>query len=141
MGVRGTRIMANYYQRKDNVIVSHVATLTGKTRVYDKVADREVIQKPGGQYISFLKPDGSVMRVKTKPLNDSELQYLKSDDKNPLKYFRPFMKKFKGKNIDQELSQENLQYNESTYSKKRRKKGASWKDTLNKLNQRLEETE
>lgn len=141
MGVRGTRIMANYYQRKDNVIVSHVATLTGKTRVYDKVADKEMIQKPGDQYISFLKPDGTVLKVKTKPLTDRELQYLKSDDKNPLKYFRPFMKEFKGKNIDKELSQENLQYEESTYRKTRRKKGASWKKTLNQLNQRLEESE
>lgn len=140
MGVRGTRIMANYYQRDDQVIVSHVATLSGKTNVYDKIADKEMAQKAGGQYISFLKPDGTVLKVKTEPLTEKELKYLRSDDKNPLKYFRPFMKEFKGKNIDQATSASGTDYQESTYSKNKRKKKGSWKDTLKKLNQRLDDS-
>lgn len=140
MGVRGTRILANHYTRDDKVTVSHVATLSGKTNVYDKKADMEKKQKAGDQYISFLKPDGSILKVKATPLSQKELQYLKSDDKNPLKYFRPFMKEFQGKNIDQELGRTDSQIQGNGNLKKNRgQKGGSWKDTLKKLNKRLNE--
>lgn len=141
MGVRGTRIMANHYQRDDAVKVSHLVTLEGKTHLYDQVKEFETHQKAGDQYISFLKKDGTILKTSEDKLSPTELQYLKSDDKDPMKYFKPFLREFKGKKISQgksgSTSGASHSYQESTY--KKNKANTSWKNTLNKLNDRLQE--
>lgn len=143
MGVRGTRILANKYEQRGGTQVSHVATLSGKTVVYDKVKDYQVEQKAGGQYISFLKKDGSLIKGEDRNLSPSELKYLKSDDKDPRKYFRPFMKEFTGKEItsqEESSASPSQEYTPSTYKKNRRRSGA-WKKTLNKLNEKLKDSD
>lgn len=138
MGVRGTRIMANKYDQDDGTLVSHVATLEGKTQVYDEVKDYQVNQNEGDQYISFLKRDGTILKTSADKLSPTELQYLKSDDKDPMKYFKPFLKEFKGKKIESSANGTTTgktSYPKSTFSKEKQKK--SWKKTLNKLNDRL----
>lgn len=143
MGVRGTRIMANKYDQTDGTKVSHLVTLEGKTQIYDKVRDFQVNQKEGDQYISFLKKDGTLLKASDKKLSPTELQYLKSDDKDPMKYFKPFLKEFKGKKIDQDTRGASMGsaggYKKSTFSKEKKK--ASWKKTLNKLNDRLNDSQ
>jgi len=142
MGVRGTRILANMYTQVSGIQVSHVATLSGKTQVYDKLTDITLNQEAGGQYISFLKRDGTLLKSEDRPLSKKEIKYLKSDDKDPMKYFRPFMKEFKGKTITNQdgNDQGSNEYGKSTLQRSKKNKNSSWKKTLNKLNERLEET-
>lgn len=143
MGVRGTRILANKYQQAGGTQVSHVATLSGKTVVYDKVKDFQTEQNAGGQYISFLKKDGTLLKGEDRKLSPSELKYLKSDDKDPKKYFKPFMKEFKGKeitNLEMGAPSPSHEYTPSTYKRKGRNGGA-WKKTLNQLNEKLKDSE
>jgi hypothetical protein len=142
MGVRGTRILANKYTQISGIQVSHVATLSGKTQIYDELTDITLNQKAGGQYISFLKRDGTLLKSDDRPLSQKEIKYLKSDDKDPMKYFKPFMKEFKGKTITNQdgSGQGSIEYGKSTHKKYKKNKNSSWKKTLNKLNERLEET-
>jgi hypothetical protein len=138
MGVRGTRIMANKYNQTDGTQVSHLVTLEGKTQIYDQVKDYQVNHEGGDQYISFLKRDGTILKNEDGKLSPTELQYLKSDDKDPMKYFKPFLKEFKGKSIENNSQGSSAgsahSYQKSTFSGKKKK---SWKKTLNKLNNRL----
>lgn len=142
MGVRGTRILANRYTQASGGQVSHVATLSGKTQIYDKLKDLTLNQEAGGQYISFLKKDGTLLKSEERKLSDKELKYLKSDDKDPMKYFRPFMKEFEGKTITNQegTNGPDHDYSPSTYKKSKGKKAKNWEKTLDKLNKRLEET-
>jgi len=141
MGIRGTRILAQNYDRGDKVVVNHVAVLTGKAKVYDSIKDEKLELGAGGQYISFVKPNGKVLKTIKTPLSPNELKYLKADDKNPSKYFRPFLKEFTSKSIDQSKSagESAKEYGRSTYEKKalRSSKSPQWQKTLNKLNSRL----
>lgn len=144
MGVRGTEILANYYQREDSSIVSHVATLSGSTTVYDSVKDETHVLNEGDQYISFLSPDGKVLKVKKSSLEDKDLEFLKSKEQNGLKYFRPFLEKVgvqSSNKKEQESSQKDFIDRESNNLRKRSRKKKSWKNTLRNLNEALQEKE
>lgn len=145
MGIRGTRVLAQNYDRGDKVLVHHVAVLTGKARVYDSIKDEKLDLEAGGQYISFVKSNGKVLKTIKTPLSANQIKYLRADDKNPNKYFRPFLKEFTSKNINQNKSAGDAAkaYGRSTYEKKsqRNPKSPQWQKTLNKLNNKLKSNE
>jgi hypothetical protein len=145
MGIRGTRILANTYQRLDKIKVSHVVVLAGKAEIYDSAADKKLNLEGGHQYISFLKPDGTLLKNESTILSREQLKQLKATDKNPRKYFKPFVpfitskslktvKNIKGR-IDNTTSSNRHNSDQEENSATKKKK--SWKNTLDKLNKRL----
>lgn len=144
MGVRGTEILANYYQREDSNIVSHVATLSGSTTVYDSVKDETHVLNEGDQYISFLSPDGKALKVKKSSLENKDLEFLKSKEQNGLKYFKPFLEKV-GIQSSNKKQQENYKKDfiddKPINNRKTSQEKKSWKSTLRNLNEALQEKE
>jgi len=143
MGIRGTRILASAYTRPDKVSVSHVVVLEGKTEIYDSAADKKLSLEAGSQYISFLKPDGTILKTEGPNLSREEVKRLKATDKNPRKYFRPFLPFIGLKKVSHSTSSK-LAAPSPTGAGANRKNSRfknnekkSWKSTLNKLNQRL----
>lgn len=143
MGIRGTEISVNhlttYDQKGEEIKVAHLATLSGKTLLYDEVKEEEIVQNEGEYYISYMQRDGKVIKAIKHQLLPNEWDELKAIDKNPNKYFKPFLstKGLKTKNQSQTKSKEMGQG-----SSQRRQKGStspkpSWKETLKKLNGRL----
>jgi hypothetical protein len=143
MGIRGTRILANAYTRKDRVRVSHVVVLSGKTEIYDKSADKRFKLEDGSEYISFLRPDGTILKQTESILSPARLKELKANDKNPKKYFKPFIpyitsKDLKGTSSTAVSSDQSAKDRNSDNSRRSTKK-KSWKSILEKLNKRLDE--
>ena len=142
MGIRGTRILANYYKRRDNVTVSHVVVLTGKTEIYDSANDQSLELNAGSQYISFLKQDGTILKSEQSSLSQNQLKELKANDKNPNKYFKPFLPSITSKDLQSSNTQNQALKKTKSKNYQRRMKPESkksWKSTLKKLNNRLGE--
>lgn len=149
MGIRGTEVSVNHIKTFDEsnspITIAHLATLSGKTYLFDEVKEEEIIQNEGEYYISYLHQNGTIIRSLKSSLVPSEWEELKARDKNPNKYFRPFLntRVLSQKKRSKTASTTDSDSINDSLPKNRRKEEEkpSWKKTLEKLNGRLNENQ
>ncbi|MEC7276768.1 MAG: FecR family protein [Bdellovibrionota bacterium] len=150
MGVRGTEVMVNHLIERDDSKdqtkhITHFATLTGSTHIYDRAKDYEIDQEAKEHYISILDHRNKVIRSEAHNLDPNEWEKLRAKDKNPRKYFKPLLDTNEFLKVTKETTSSDLLLKRLEESKKRAKsktsKGPSWKKTLKQLNQRLNQEE
>ncbi len=150
MGVRGTEVMVNHLiERDDNKDqskhITHFATLSGRTLLYDKAKDYEIEQEAGEHYLSILDHRKKVIKSEAHNLDPNEWEKLKAKDKNPRKYFKPLLDTNEFLKVTKNTTTTNLLLKRLEESKKKAsrntRKGPSWKKTLKQLNQRLNQEE
>lgn len=148
MGIRGTKVLANAYE-KDGKQVAQVALLSGNAIVYDKVFDKEYSLKVGDEYISVIDHSGKKIKNLKRRINQSNIDYLLALDKNPEKYFRPFLQrvslteigaeeKHPSKKRESQKTQKSNQSNNNSDTTK--PAGGNWRKTLDHLNSKLKES-
>lgn len=139
MGVRGTKILANYFKNSKGDQVTQVALIEGKARLYDKASDHEEYMGRGDHYVSILKNDGTSVKREKLALNAAALKRLDSKEVNEQTGFRPFLLDFNSNDLDQ--SEDGLDEDSDASKNGTRsgmsKKNKNWKETLKKLNSTL----
>ena len=148
MGIRGTRILANKRKLANGGSFSQVALLSGKAKVYDSKKDENYDLNPSDTYTSVLNNQTEVVNHQKEKLSAPDLRYLKAEDKDPGRYFRPFLPYPKNLALAEKDLQALIQeekalkkkiIQDTSGSSQRNKK--SWKNTLKKLNEKLQDSE
>lgn len=138
MGVRGTKILANASSDTQGREITQIALIEGYGRLLDANNDFQKAMNPGDHYISVIGPDGQKTRNEVIP--KTEVKKLLAAGKNPKKNFFPFLGNYDiqkmgiKKDSSSKSSTDNLNSIKDT-------KEEGWKDTMDKLNKRLQENQ
>jgi hypothetical protein len=138
MGVRGTKVLANARTDKTGREITQIALIEGYGRMFDQNNDKQRNMISGDHYISIIGPN--VTKTKMDKISKKEIKRLLLAGKNPKKDYS-----FLGNYDITKMGMSNNQSDQSNSSKSntKRKNNSSkedgWKDTMDQLNQRLDE--
>lgn len=138
MGVRGTKVLANAKTDKTGREITQIALIEGYGRMFDQNNDKQQNMKTGDHYISVIGP--TITKTKMEKISKREIKRLLIAGKNPKKDYS-----FLGNYDITKMGLRNSKSNQSSTNKSNSKqkknsiKVDGWKDTMDKLNQRLDE--
>ncbi len=148
MGIRGTEILLNY-QEKDFKQISDFVLLSGHAVVFDdKLSEHEIKES---QRITTVHDSRSNKSANDREsLSSENLKYLQSVDSDEAKDFKPFLafydpqKAKKKSNIYKfyfgDSKTQNNDQPSSVHTERDEQDDTTWKNNLNKLNQKLKES-
>jgi hypothetical protein len=140
MGIRGTKILANRFETEDGVDVSQMALIEGSAKLIDSVTGFEKDFIVGDHYISVAKEDETKYDIQK--LQESELKRLLAAGMNYKSEFQPFLSEFDSSGLFEDSSRDPSSVGITKYDKKAPTKSAkSWRHTLRRLNEKLDEYE
>jgi hypothetical protein len=138
MGVRGTKVLANAKTDSTGREVTQIALIEGYGRLYDQNNDKQANMKTGDHYISVIGP--LITKTKMDKITKKEINRLLRAGKN-LKKDYSFLENYditKMGIVNKSSSNSNTQNTNNDKDSKNSKQNG-WKDTMQKLNQRLDE--
>jgi len=140
MGIRGTKILANNFKTKSGVNVNQMALIEGSAKLIDSVTGFEKNFGVGDHYISVAKDQETKYDIRK--MSDRELKKYLSPGSDYKSDFQPMLNSFDTAGLFGDGDGRNPssmgapEYEEES---SRNKKG--WRDTLNQLNEKLDEYE
>ena len=138
MGIRGTKILANSFKSKGGVDVNQMALIEGSAKLIDSVTGFEKSFGVGDHYISVAKGDETKYDIQRLP--DAELKRLLAPGSDYKTQFQPFLNEFDSAGLFGD-GREPSSLGSPEYEDDSKTSNKSWRDTLNKLNEKLDEYE
>lgn len=140
MGIRGTKILANSFKTNGGVDVNQMALIEGSAKLIDSVTGFEKKFGVGDHYISVAKGDETKYDIQRLP--DRELKRLLAPGSNYKSEFQPFLNEFDSAGLFGDSSRNPSSIGSPEYDEgSSTKPSKSWRDTLNQLNEKLDEYE
>ncbi len=138
MGIRGTKVLANSFKTGSGIDVNQMALIEGSAKLIDSVTGFEKSFGVGDHYISVAKDDETKYDIKRLP--DAELKRLLAPGSDYKTQFQPFLRDFDSTGIFGD-GRNPSSVSSPEYEDEKRPSNKSWRDTLNKLNEKLDEYE